>query len=44
MTALIKGCFRLSKSEMEAMTEDEYFEAWGQAQYYLETALQVKFS
>jgi hypothetical protein len=44
MTALIKGCFRLSKSEIEEMTEDEFYEAWGQAKFYLETIHQVNFS
>ena len=44
MAALIRCHFRLSKSEIDEMTEDEFYETWGQTKFYLEIIHQVKFS
>lgn len=46
MKALIRCTLRLSKAEMDAImdNEEDFFEAWGQVKYYLETADFVKFS
>jgi hypothetical protein len=41
MSALIRGFFHL---DPKGLTEDEFFEMWGQAKYYLEVVHQVEFS
>lgn len=40
MSALIRCHLHLDTKEL---SEDEFFEAWGQVKYYLEVVNQVKF-
>lgn len=46
MAAVIRCHFHLSRTEMDAMMddEDEFLKTWCEVKYYLEVVNQVKFS
>jgi len=43
MAALIRCVLRLNMQELEAMTEDEFIQAWCQVKFYLQVTHSVKF-
>lgn len=43
MYSLIRCVLHLTPDQIEAMDDDEYWRAWYDVKYYLETVQQVKF-